>query len=428
MAIGWGTLMKLLEYSRFTEAPLREAIADTPVVAINGARQVGKSTLVNAVLAGSFDFVTLDDLSQREAATRDPHAFVEDRKRPLVIDEVQRVPELLLAIKAAVDRDRRPGRFVITGSTRLLSTPKLADTLAGRIELLELWPLSQGEIAARGSTESVQASFIDSAFKDAAGLSTTSELRRNDYFERVCTGGYPEVLTRTEHRRSRWFDNYSTTVVEKMVLDLSNIDRAHEIPAVLALCAARVGQEINVASIASDVGIPYRTLGSYMRHLQSLFLVQLIPAWSRNLSSKVIHKPKLAIVDSGLAAHMIGVDPSNLDNANPAAGALLESFVAIELRKLQSWSKLPTMLYHFRDRDGAEVDLVLETKRGQVIGIEVKASSSASEKDFRGLRMLEEKLGEKFVAGYVLYTGPQTIPFGRKLRALPISALWDLDA
>jgi uncharacterized protein len=411
--------MKDSGFPRFAEVRLREAIADTPVVAINGARQVGKSTLVNSALADTFDFVTFDDLSQRQAATADPHAFVEDRRRPLVLDEVQRVPELLLAIKAAVDRNRKPGRFVLTGSTRLLSTPKLADTLAGRIELLELWPLSQSEI------EGNEQSFIDRAFKSM--LSATSTLRRHDYLERVCIGGYPEALTRSENRRGRWFENYSTTTVEKMVLDLSNIDRAHEIPVVLALCAARVGQELNVASIASDLSIPYRTLGSYLRHLQSIFLVQLIPAWSRNLSNKVVHKPKVAIVDSGLAAHMIGVDASNLDHANPVAGALLESFVAIELRKIQGWSTRSTGLFHFRDRDGAEVDLVLETKRGMVIGIEVKASSTVSAKDFRGLRLLEEKLGDQFVAGYVLYTGANTIPFGHKLRALPISALWKLD-
>jgi uncharacterized protein len=406
---------------RSVSTRLQDAVADTPVVAINGARQVGKSTLAKMVLGDAYEFVTLDDHAQLSAARSDPQAFVEDRKRPLVIDEVQRAPELLLAIKATVDRDRRPGRFVLTGSTRLLSTPKLADTLAGRIELLELWPLSQGEIL--GTTET----FIDRAFAARETIAVTSKLRRDDYFERVCAGGYPEVLARNEQRRARWFESYSTTAVEKMVLDLANIDRSHELPRVLALCAARIGQELNVASVASDLSIPYRTLGSYIRHLQSVFLVQLIPAWSRNLSSKVIHKPKVALVDSGLAAHLVGVEAESLEHPNVLAGALLESFVAMELRKIQTWSRLYTTLYHYRDRDGAEVDLILESKKGMVVGIEVKASSAASEKDFRGLNMLAAKLGNRFAGGYLLYTGNQTIPFGPKTKAVPIEALWRME-
>jgi predicted AAA+ superfamily ATPase len=393
-------------------------MTDTPVVAINGARQVGKTTLVKEFLGSAFDFVTLDDLSQRNAAVSDPQAFVEDRANPLVIDEVQRVPELLLAIKASVDRDRRPGRYVLTGSTRLFSTPRLADSLAGRIELLELWPLSQGEIAG------IKETFIDNVFEAPGLLSTTSPLKRADYFERLCCGGFPEVLARSGQRRTRWLENYSTTVVEKMVLDVANIDRAHELPRVLALCAARAGQEINVAAIGSDLAIPYRTLGSYIRHLQSVFLVQLIPAWSRNLSTKVIHKPKMAVVDTGLAAHLMGVDAKALAEPGSPSGALLENFVAMELRKIQSWSRTLTSLFHYRDRDGSEVDLILETRRGQVAGFEVKASSAASERDFRGLQKLATALGDRFVGGYLFYTGTQTIPFGPKLKALPVAALW----
>jgi len=317
-------------YPRFILGRVREALVDTPVVAINGARQVGKSTLVTELLdrPGRTEIVTLDDTTQLQAARADPNSFVQ-RDGLLVIDEVQRVPELFPAVKAAVDRERRPGRFLLTGSSRLLSTAEMSASLAGRVEIIDLWPLSQGEIHDRTS------SFVDALFHWDDGLTIDSDLSRNDYLERVCAGGYPEPLTRSGRRRNAWYANYVTTVVERMVSDVADIDRLGAMPQLLRACAARTANELNTRSVAEDLGLPYRTTGSYLAHLQSVFLVHLVPAWSRNLTSKVVHRPKLYVPDSGVASYLMGVDAAALsEHTNPATGSLLETFVAMEIRKL----------------------------------------------------------------------------------------------
>lgn len=408
-------------FERFALGRLEAALTDTPVVAVNGARQVGKSTLVTTLLkqSSSATIVTLDDQIQLEAAQTDPRSFVE-REGLLIIDEVQRVPDLLPAIKAQVDRDRRPGRFILTGSARLLSTPEMSASLTGRVEIIDLSPLSQGEIGGRPER------FVDALFAWDPGLQVTSEETRPDYFERVCAGGFPEPLGRRDRRRQAWFSNYATTVVERMVADVADIQRLTVMPRLLSLCAARTSSELNTRDIANDLGLPYRTVGSYLTHLQTVFLVQLLPAWSRNLTTKVVHRPKIHIADPGLAAHLVGVDAAALADPTAPAGALLETFVATELRKHLGWSEIDAAAYHFRDRGGSEVDLVLEARSGQVVGIEVKASATARASDFKGLHLLAERLGDRFAGGVVLYTGRETVPFGDRLAALPLSALWQV--
>jgi predicted AAA+ superfamily ATPase len=408
-------------FPRFALAALRDALGDTPVVAVNGARQVGKSTLVTDLLdrPGGAQIVTLDDATQRQAATTDPPTFVR-RDGLLVIDEVQRVPDLLPAIKAEVDRDRRPGRFLLTGSTRLLSTPEMSASLAGRVEILDLWPLSQGEIAGQ------QEGFVDALFRWDSALMVDSDVSRPDYLERVCAGGYPEPLRRTGRRRNAWFANYVTTVVERMIADVADIERLALMPRLLQLCAARTGSELNTRAVADDLGVPHRTVGSYLAHLQTVFLVHLLPAWSRNLTSKVVHRPKLLLPDSGVAAHLVGVDSAALnDPTSPATGPLVETFVAMEVRKQLGWAEADVSMFHFRDRSGPEVDIVLETRAGLVAGIEVKAASAVRAEDFRGLRTLADRLGDRFAGGIVLYTGRQAVPFGDHLAAVPIAALWN---
>jgi predicted AAA+ superfamily ATPase len=402
---------------------VREALGDTPVVAINGARQVGKSTLVTDLLDPhhATHVITLDDATQRDAASIDPHAFVH-RDGLLVIDEVQRVPDLLPAIKAEVDRDRRPGRFLLTGSTRLLSTPEMSASLAGRVEIIDLWPLSQGEL--RGQRER----FVDALFSWDPALQIASDLSRSEYFERVCAGGYPEPLQRGGRRRQAWFSNYVTTVVERMVADVADIERLALMPRLLRVCAARTAAELNTKAVADDIGLPHRTTGAYLTHLQTVFLIHLLPAWSRNLTSKVVHRPKIFVPDSGIAAHLLGVERNALmAPTSPAAGPLVETFVATELRKQLGWADTDAAMYHFRDRSGVEVDLVLESRDGQVAGIEVKAASTVRAEDLRGLRLLADRLGSQFAGGVVLYTGRQSVPFGDRLAAVPLSALWQVS-
>lgn len=294
----------------------------------------------------------------------------------------------------------------------------MSASLAGRVEILDLWPLSQGEI---GGTEE---RFIDALLSWDPALRVDSDLSRDDYYSRVCGGGFPEPLGRAGRRRSAWFDNYATTVVERMVADVADIDRLSLMPLLLRLCAARTANELNVRDVAGDLGVPYRTVGSYLTHLQTVFLVHFTSAWSRNLTSKVVHRPKLMMVDSGLAAHLLGVDAAAMSDPTAPAGPLFETFVAMEVRKQLGWSEASAQMHHFRDRGGAEVDIVLEASTGAVGGIEVKASSTVRANDFRGLRLLQDKLGRRFAGGVVLYTGHQAVPFGERLAALPAAALW----
>jgi uncharacterized protein len=406
---------------RRARVQLDEALADTPIVAINGPRQVGKSTLAVELLRRHGGvMVTLDDETQRLAALDDARGFAERDSRggPFIIDEVQLAPSLFRALKASVDRDRRPGRFVLTGSTRLLSAAGFADAFVGRIEVVELWPLSQGELTGSGDH------FVDWAFSENHSLEPQADLRRVDYATFLARGGFPEAVRREGSRRRRWFDNYLTTLVDQVVRQVSAIERISEIPRVIRLCAARSGEELNVTRLADDLRLPPRTLDGYLALLANVFVLQLIPAWSTNLSKKVIRRPKLVMVDSGLASHLAGMHPDRIDDPGSPFGPLLEAFVAMELRKQLSWSDAGAQLFHFRDRDGAEVDLVLEHPDGRVVGIEVKAARSVSSHDTRGLRFLADRLGERFHAGFVLSCMPEVVSLGQAIIAAPIQTLW----
>ena len=363
--------------------------------------------------------ITLDDETQRDAALADPRGFV-DRifDGPLIIDEVQRVPELFRAVKAAVDRDRRPGRFILTGSTRLLSEPGFADALVGRVEVVELWPLSQGELHDRTDR------FVADVFNSRLSSSPTISLTRADLLGSVLAGGFPEALLRTPARRSAWFDAYLATLTQSVIRDLTGIERLAEMPRIIRLCAARAGTELNVTNLAAELTLPPRTLDGYLATLVQLFVIQLIPAWSTNISKKVIRRPKMVMVDSGLAARLVGMTAESAAQPTAPLGPLLESFVAMELRKQLSWSQDGTTLWHYRDRDGVEVDFILERPDGTIVGIEVKAASSVSSRDTKGLRFLADRLGDRFVAGVVLSFMPETTPLGGKLIALPLNVLW----
>jgi hypothetical protein len=404
---------------RAIETRVHEALADTPVVVLNGARQVGKTTLVQTLrYRGDREFVTLDDRAGREAAEMDPRAFIDRAADTLVIDEAQLVPALFRAIKMEVDRDRRPGRFLLTGSSRLLAAPDMADALVGRVETLELWPFSQGELSGRPET------FIDRLFDEPSGLVRAGDLRRSELFDRIIAGGFPEAVERAPARRERWFEAYVTTTTRSVIRELADIERLAEVPRLLRLCAARTATELNVSAVAGDLGVPRRTTDGYLSLLSTAFLIHLVPAWSTNLSSKVVRRPKLVMADTGLAAHLLRADPGALRRPDGPVGQLLESFVANELRKQATWSSHRPSLWHFRDRSGVEVDLVLEHPDGRVVAIEVKATSTPRAADLKGLRFLADRLGDRFHYGLLLSSAPEATPFGPRIAALPVSALW----
>jgi predicted AAA+ superfamily ATPase len=414
-------LGKLL--ARHSEGLIIEALADTRVVLVTGPRQCGKSTLVSLVAKGrQAEWRNLDTAATRQAAIADPAGFV-DSGELMVIDEIQRVPELLLAIKEQVDSDPRPGRYLLTGSARVLALRGLPDTLPGRIESIELWPFSQGEIdgAADG--------FVDAIFGQGEALALESEISRQEYADRVVRGGFPEALARTNpRRRERFFDSYLADLVARDVSQLSEIERTAEMRALIRLLAARSGQLLVVNAVSSEAGLPASTVHRYLGLLEEVFLVKRIPAWSRNVSTRAIGTPKLAFVDSGIAANLLGAEVRSLLRPGGQFGPLLEGFVLMELARQLTWSRERAELFHYRTKDKVEVDAVLENRQGKVVGIEVKASSTVGPGDFRGLRHLAERIGGDFIAGLVLYTGTQTLSFGPRLRAMPVGALWQISA
>jgi uncharacterized protein len=406
---------------RHARSLVTEALTDTRVVLVNGARQAGKSTLTRLVtndLAGTAVRL-LDDPATLRAAHDDPTGFVE-HQHLMVIDEIQLAPELLRPIKVVVDLDPTPGRFLLTGSSRVLALRTLPDALPGRMEIIELWPFSQGEMAGFPDR------FIDAAFSHSARIDHSSTWRRKDYLDRVVIGGFPEAVRRTPRRRAAFFDAYLSTLVERDVLEVANIERRGDLLKLLALLAGRAGRLLVPGTLASQSGIPRTTLVRYLELLGSVFLIKAIPAWSSNLTQRAVGTAKLAFVDTGMACHLIGQDAVRLGEPGGAAGQMMENFVLMELARQLSWSEERGTLFHYRTKDGAEVDAVIETPDGRVIGVEVKAGATVRTEDLTGLRGLANALGQQFVAGFVLYTGQQTLPFGDKIRAVPLDALWRL--
>lgn len=399
---------------------LLDALADTPVVLLNGARQTGKSTLVKAVISGKHParYVTLDNVSTLSAVRHDAAGFLAGTVGPVVIDEIQRAPELFMAIKSDVDSNRRPGRFLLTGSANVLLLPNLSESLAGRMEILSLWPFSQGELAG------IKDTFVDILFeKKLPGRSPKKE-DRISLLDRIIAGGYPEAVSRiSPARRRAWFDSYITTILQRDVRDIANIEGLTAMPRLLSLIAARTPTLLNFTELSRTLAIPQTTLKRYMMLLEATFLIQNLPAWSGHLGKRLVKAPKLIMCDTGLMAHLLGANRERIISGG-LIGPLLENFVIMELQKLITWSETRPKMFHFRTQTGQEVDIVLEDPAGRLIGIEVKASTTVSVQDFKGLKALAETTGSNFVRGIVLYTGDESIPFGANLHALPVNALW----
>lgn len=408
--------------SRHAEPLVTEALQDTRVVVINGARQAGKSTLTRLSADRTPGTVTrlLDDPATLRAAREEPVDFV-DHEGLMVIDEIQLAPELIRPIKLAVDLDPTPGRFLLTGSSRILALRTLPDALPGRMEIIELWPFSQGEI------DDTPDRFIDAAFAHGPDIDHSSNLKRRDYLERLVVGGFPEAVKRTPRRRTAFFDSYLTTLIERDVLTLATIERHGELLKLLTLLARCAASLLVPSAIASQVGLSRSTLMRYLELLNAVFLIKTVPAWSSGQTRRAVGTSKLAFVDSGIACHLLGQDVNRLAEPDGAAGAMMENFVLMELARQLTWSDQRGRLYHYRTKDKLEVDAVIETPDGRIIGIEVKAGATVRTEDLAGLRNLANRADDRFVAGYILYTGQQTLPFGERLRAVPIDALWRLS-
>ena len=407
-------------YPRFIQVHLQEALADSPVVLIHGPRQCGKSTLARKIgdLAG-YAYHTFDNDVVRAAASSDPVGFVGELGARVVLDEVQRVPELFTSLKAAVDRDRTPGRFILTGSANVLLLPRLADSLAGRMEILRLHPLAQAELAG------IRGSFLDQLFAADFRIATHQRLGP-ELAERIVAGGYPAALARSAHqRRSVWYRDYIETLVQRDVRQLSRISSLDALPRLLALAAGQTARLINISELASPFQVSRPTIREYLALLSNVFLVEELPPWHTNRLSRLIKTPKLHMGDSGVACALLGVNAETLLADRPLLGQMLETFVYQELRRQAGWQAFPIRFHHFRDRDGAEVDMVLEAEGRRLAGVEVKAAATVTTADFRGLKKLREAAAERFAAGVVLYDGEATVGFGERLFAVPVRTLWE---
>lgn len=406
---------------RHITGQLRDALADTPVVLVNGARQTGKSTLVQSPeLEGpGRQYLTFDDPGLLAAARRDPNGFVAGLNQPVTLDEVQHVPELFSAIKMSVDRKRDSGKFLLTGSANVMLLPKLSESLAGRMEVLTLWPFSQGEIAG------VREDFIDRLFSKQIVWPAPNKLRRNELLEKVLVGGYPPAIARkSAARRKAWFQSYLMTILQRDIRDLANISDLTAVPRLLSVAATRAGSLLNFADLSRSLGLPQTTLKRYFALLEATFLVQLLRPWSSNLGQRAIQTPKIYLNDTGLLAHLLDLTLNRLEVEAGLAGGALENFALMELRKQATWSEHQPQFFYWRTVTGQEVDIVLEDSAGRLAGVEVKASATLGASDVRGLNALASTAGRRWICGVVLYTGTEIIPFGENLHGVPLSMLW----
>jgi uncharacterized protein len=397
-----------------------EALSSSPIVLLNGARQTGKSTLVKWIAEQrQFEYVTLDDLTTLNAVIRDPVGYLAAFKKPLIIDEVQRAPGLFLTLKQLVDQQRTPGKYLLTGSANVFVLPRLSESLAGRIEIITLWPFSCDELASRKGI------FIDRLFSRQFDMNQDENFSREEFITKMMNGGYPEVQTlSTQRRKNAWFQSYITTILQRDVQDISRIEGIHELPRLLNLIAAQSGSLVNFSSLSRDAGLVMMTLKRYVALLEATFLIKRLPAWFKNIGKRLIKAPKIYLNDTGLTGYLLGIDQQRFVRDPHLLGRLLENYVMHEMFKQSGWSRIQPQIYYYRSTAGKEVDFLLENRAGEIVGIEVKAASTVTQGDFSGIMELKASLGEHFIRGIVLYLGQRTVPFGNNLSAVPVSDLW----
>lgn len=399
-----------------------ELLNESRAVAVLGARQVGKSTLLLDLVKSDYpaEVITLDEHATRTAAAADPTEFVARLKTPVAIDEAQRVPDLLLAIKERLDRDNTRGQFLLTGSANILALPTVRDALPGRVDYLSLWPFSAAELAG-GTNEN----FVDRLLLGEPPELTGAPLGRGAYAERITRGGYPEAQGRSPRNLRSFFTSYLSSIVERDVGDVANLRTPDALDRLLHVIAARTGGLLSFQGMGRDLGLDKNTVHAYTRALENLFLVRALKPWHVNLGARQIKRPKLYVVDSGLLCDLLKANVQRIETDDAVGGVVFESFVAMELLRLADVSESEASLFHYRDKSGREVDVVLESVAGEIAGVEVKSGASVDRDDFAGLRRLRDKLGARFKAGVILYTGERTLPFGERIWAVPLAALWD---
>ncbi|MFT4034917.1 MAG: ATP-binding protein [Patulibacter sp.] len=404
---------------RHARARLEVALSDTRIVTVEGPRQAGKSTLCAAVAAArGLTSVTLDDPGARQRALEDPVGFISGLRRGAFIDEVQRAPDLLLVLKADVDRDPSPGRFLVSGSANLLLDPRIGDSLAGRVERVPLRPFTQAERGQRGVP-----GWLDELWHGAPPPLIEAEAGRAAYAEQLAAGGFPAVVARPPARRRAWFDDYVAALIARDVPDLVDVRRPDLLPVLLRHLAEGSSTLLRYRPIAEALSVSEKTIRSYVRLLELLHLVVAVPAWTPGVVGRSVQVPRIYIEDTGLMAHFVEADAARIEADGLLAGRAYETWVTMELQRLLPHTDVAPAMWHWRSAHGTEVDVVLEDRHGRVVAIEIKSGATIGRGDLRGINHLRDRLGERFVAGLVLCSAPQTQPCGDRAWIVPIAAL-----
>lgn len=409
--------------NRHIRNKLLKTLEVSPVVYLNGPRQAGKSTLVQGIAKKEYpaEYVTFDSVTQMAAAANAPEIFLKERKGALIIDEVQLVPEVFRALKVVVDElrlensSKLKGRFLLTGSANIMALPKLSNPLVGRLSVLPLYPISSAEaIGDKGN-------FIDRLFEQ----DFVADGGKNKLSDVVRAATFPEISGADIHELTTWFEGYLTTILQRDVRTLAEIEKLSALPNLLRILASRAGGLINDADIARDAGLNPVTSRNYKTLFKMLFLTFELAPWYRNIGKRLVKSPKGYIMDTMFLCHLLQYELSNLERNRPELfGHVLENFVATELLKLMTFCDDKMNLFHFRTSDNKEVDFVLEKPNGHLAAIEVKQGDSVSKSDFKGLEELQKITVDDFICGIVLYRGRDVVPFGHNLWAIPISNLW----
>jgi hypothetical protein len=404
-------------YARLIEARIAEALADTPVVLVAGPRQAGKTTLVRQMATQGMRYLTLDDELTLLSAKADPVGMIRSLNCA-IIDDIQRAPELLLAIKRSVDENRRPGRFLLTGSANIMTLPTVADSLAGRMETLTMLPLSQSELY--GSI----ANWIDSAFAGRL-LHVAERVVGPALVDVVLRGGYPEAIVRTNaRRRTVWARQYIDAIIQRDVRDVASIDKLDQLPRFVRSLAQVSGRMCNYTQLGGQVGLDSKTAARYIGVFEQMYLLKRVEVWTRNRLKRIVKTPKLQFTDSGLLATLLDLGPAEVRQDRSGFGSVLETFAYGELLKHMSAAADDYRLLYYRDIDMFEVDVVIENAAGQLVGVEIKAAATVKADDLRGLKKLASVAGDQFEMGVILYDGTETMPLGDRLWAAPLSTLW----